>query len=182
MAVGRAGRSWRAGAVLEAAGVPVPRRVFLARVGPRTRVLALERLAGARPLVDLVRAGAAGPGLFHRVGEAVGRMHAAGVIHGDLKWVNVLAVPGGEESAPGRVWLLDLDAARRPRLRRGLFRGAVRDVARFLRAAAEAGASGTETAAFSEGYRWSAPFEGSEAVVAAGAQEAERWAARRAGS
>ena len=43
------------------------------------------------------------------LGRLLGHMHAVQVSHRDLKWANLLAVPGSDERA---VYLVDLDGAK----------------------------------------------------------------------
>lgn len=62
----------------------------------------LDRLRDDLTIPPRVRAG-----VIERVGEFVGRLHAAGLVHGDLTPRNLLV----ERAAPdrGRIWVLDLD-------------------------------------------------------------------------
>jgi TP53 regulating kinase and related kinases len=66
----------------------------------------LERVRGSRELRDLMR----------RVGEAVGRLHAIGVVHGDLTTSNMMlrpavGAPEGEGVLEGEIVLIDFGLA-----------------------------------------------------------------------
>lgn len=64
--------------------------------GPLLEVYTLlEPVADAPSLADLVRDRSAEPGTFAEAGRAVGRLHAAGVLHGDLNAGNLLMAPSG---------------------------------------------------------------------------------------
>jgi TP53 regulating kinase-like protein len=53
-------------------------------------------------------------GLLRRIGETVGRLHASGVVHGDLTTSNMMLRPASESSSPslaGTVILIDFGLA-----------------------------------------------------------------------
>jgi tRNA A-37 threonylcarbamoyl transferase component Bud32 len=125
-------RSWDLGRALLARGIATPRP--LAGCEPRDRCLACTsylatewiaggenlhlfawRLADLQPETRLRWASRCAV----RLGQLLGRMHAQGVVHRDLKAANLLAV---QRSADVAVWLTDLDGVRigrraRPRRR-----------------------------------------------------------------
>jgi lipopolysaccharide kinase (Kdo/WaaP) family protein len=110
----RARRAARLGAALRGAGFVAPETVLLGRRGGAG--LLVMRDVGGTPLVDAV-AGAAGDAgrrratrrLLRALGQAVGRLHAAGFVPGDLVPSNVHVVPDGFA-------FLDHDRTRRSRL------------------------------------------------------------------
>ncbi len=81
--------------------------------------------------------------LFQSLGRAIGCMHDRGLIHGDLKWSNILLTETEEGRTP---WFVDLDHAR-ARKKASLSKRA-RDLARFLTDMEEEGV----------GTRWSKIF------------------------
>jgi hypothetical protein len=97
------------GAALAAAGFASPDGVLVGRRGGEG--VLVTRDAGGRPLMDAVAtaAGAAKRELLCALGRAVGGLHTAGFVHGDLVPSNVLARDDG-------FVLLDHDRTRRGRL------------------------------------------------------------------
>jgi len=81
--------------------------------------------------------------LVEAVAEQVGRMHAAGFVHGDLNPSNILIEGLDDSPVP---FLLDLGG-----VRRGGFRGRVKDLARLWRSAREV-ASRTDALRFLKRY------------------------------
>jgi tRNA A-37 threonylcarbamoyl transferase component Bud32 len=103
-------REWRALRRLAAAGVPVPAPRALGRLRGGDLVLVTSFLAGPT-LGAAVASGARGGALAEAVGGLVARLHAAGLVHGDLHRGNVLLAAQGPT-------LVELAAARRSRGRR----------------------------------------------------------------
>jgi hypothetical protein len=102
----RAWRAWRMSAALTAAGLASPDGILVARRGGAG--VLVTRDAGGQPLLAAVAtvAGSAKRELLHALGRAVGGLHAAGFVHGDLVPSNVI-VRGHE------LVLLDHDRTRR---------------------------------------------------------------------
>lgn len=111
---------------LAQAGVAVPRPAAarLVRHGLVYRAdILVERIAGARDLVDLLQERPLGAKEWRQVGAAIARLHEAGGYHSDLNSHNLLLDPAG------KVWIIDLDKGR---LRRpGAWQAA--NLARLLR-------------------------------------------------
>jgi hypothetical protein len=105
----RAWRAWRMGLALDRAGFEVPDGVLVGTRGGRG--LLVTRDLGGRPLVDAIAdaRGAAKRELLRTLGRAVGALHAAGFVHGDL-------VPSNVQLRDGAVAFLDHDRTRRGRL------------------------------------------------------------------
>ena len=104
----RARRAWRMGGALAAAGFDVPDGVL---VGVRRRAgVLVTRDVGGRALIDAVAAarGEAKRELLCALGRAVGALHAAGFVHGDL-------VPSNVQVRDGAIAFLDHDRTRRGR-------------------------------------------------------------------
>ena len=137
---GRALRGWCMGHALRARGIATARPVAVCQVRLgwfRTEsFLATEwiegaenlhiygwRLAGLSPAERLRRAA----GSAESLGKLVGRMHARGISHGDLKASNVLVVERGAEIETRLIDAEDVRIARRLTLRRR-----VRDLARLV--------------------------------------------------
>lgn len=120
-------RTWEINWHLHNHGIPVPRpqAVITGKSGVWFITDAIE---GAAALTERLADNALSPGQTQAVTteatRAIAHMHALGVIHGDLKWGNILVT---QEQKPV---LVDLDSARR-RLRVGARAGA-RDLARFI--------------------------------------------------
>ncbi len=130
----RAVRTWRMTLAFAARGIPVP-EPLLCLEERRFRLLGRSYLVS-----ELVEGGESLHLLWPRLDEGqrrevlmaladvLGRMHATGAFHGDLKWNNILVRPGG--GSP-RVVLVDLDGSsvgfmfRRRRARK--------DIDRFLK-------------------------------------------------
>lgn len=117
---------------LQQLGVSVPPSLGYARGGGYSIQVA-QWLEGATPLLSC----AGTPGAEGKLSAAiegllvqVAAMHAAGLVHGDLKWGNILR---GED----KTWLVDLDSVSRARPGRS----GARDLARFLVDCEEAGCS-----------------------------------------
>jgi hypothetical protein len=104
----RAWRAWRMGAALAASGFAAPHGILVARRA-RGGVL-VTRDVGGRLLLDAIASahGAEKRALLHALGRAVGGLHAAGFVHGDLVPSNLIV------RADGFV-LLDHDRTRRGR-------------------------------------------------------------------
>jgi tRNA A-37 threonylcarbamoyl transferase component Bud32 len=135
----RALRGWYMGNALRARGIATPRPLAVCQVRPgwfcSESYLATEwidgsenlhlygwRLAGLNKAERLRRAAACAESL----GKLVGRMHACGISHGDLKASNVLVVERGTEIETYFIDAEDVRIARRLRWRRR-----VRDLARL---------------------------------------------------
>jgi len=102
----RAWRAWRMGGALAASGFDVPDGVL---VGVRRRAgVLVTREVGGRALLDVVATthGAAKRELLRALGRAVGALHAAGFVHGDL-------VPSNVQVRDGAIAFLDHDRTRR---------------------------------------------------------------------
>lgn len=117
--------------LLQGLGIRVPMSLGYAR-GGRWSLQVAEWLADAVPLLSL----AGSEQLAERVAPAVAdllaqlaRLHRNGLVHGDLKWGNLLL--RGDEC-----WLVDLDSLARARPGKG----GARDLARFTVDCEEAGA------------------------------------------
>jgi len=105
----RARRAWRMGGALAAAGFDVPDGVL---VGVRRRAgVLVTRDVGGRALMDAVAAarGEAKRELLRALGRAIGALHAAGFVHGDL-------VPSNVQVRDGAIAFLDHDRTRRGRV------------------------------------------------------------------
>lgn len=102
----RARRAWRMAGALAAAGFEAPEGVLVGLRG-RAGILVTRDLA-ARPVLDVVATarGAAKYELLRTLGRAVGALHAAGFVHGDL-------VPSNVHVRDGDVAFLDHDRTRR---------------------------------------------------------------------
>src|SRR5918993_315299 len=90
-------------------GLPVPAPVAaLYRRGLLTysAQLITERIAGARPLSDLIATGGMDDARWAAIGRCLRRFHDAGVHHADLNAQNILLDP------QGAVWVLDFDRGR----------------------------------------------------------------------
>lgn len=120
-------RIWRINWSLHNHGVPVPRPHALI-TGNSGVWLITEAIEGAAALTDRLADDALTPGQMQTVTieatRAIAHMHSLGVIHGDLKWGNILVT---EELTPA---LVDLDSARQ-RWRVSARAGA-KDLARFI--------------------------------------------------
>ena len=105
----RAWRAWRMGQALTSAGFAVPEAVLVGRRGPTG--LLVTRDVGGQDLLHAVAAarGARKRDLLRRLGRAVGDLHAAGFVHGDL-------VPSNVHVCGETFVLLDHDRTRRGRL------------------------------------------------------------------
>lgn len=126
----RAVNCWRAAARLLEAGIDTPwpvaameeRRLGILR--GRSYFIS-ERIDGDTLAHRLHDAGDDKPRLVEQAAGIVTRLREAGIVHGDLKATNFLV-------SGGRMYLVDLDASRRPRGRR-LETGLRKDLQRFLR-------------------------------------------------
>jgi len=111
---------------LRAWGLPVP-RPLAARVthhGLFDRCdLLVERIAGGRDLAQRLQQAPLPPARWQAIGAAIGRLHAAGVQHGDLNCRNLLL------DAEAATWILDFDGSRAD----GDAAAAERDLQRLLR-------------------------------------------------
>jgi tRNA A-37 threonylcarbamoyl transferase component Bud32 len=147
---GPALRAYRMATALVGRGIPTPRPIA-AREPLRRRwfdpsYLATEWIADSenlhlfgwrlaeRPLVDRLAQAAA---VAESLGRLIGRMHAVGITHRDLKWANLLVVSGdalcpgapAAEFPPLRTMLVDVDGARL--VRRVPWRRRAADLARL---------------------------------------------------
>ncbi|MBI3155076.1 MAG: lipid IV(A) 3-deoxy-D-manno-octulosonic acid transferase [Burkholderiales bacterium] len=98
---------------LRAIGVAVPRPLLagVRRSGLFDRCdILVERIAGARNLVRCLQDAPLSASAWSRIGEAIGRLHAAGVDHRDLNAHNLLLV--GDADAGEGVWIVDFDGCR----------------------------------------------------------------------
>lgn len=105
----RSFREFRLLHALRRRGLPVPAPVAaLYRRGLLTynAQLITERIAGARPLSELIAAGGMDEARWAAIGRCLRRFHDAGVQHADLNAQNILLDP------QGAVWLLDFDRGR----------------------------------------------------------------------
>ena len=104
----RAWRAWRMAGELAAAGFDVPEGVLVGAC--RRAGVLLTRDVGGRALLDVVATmrGAPKRELLRTLGRAVGALHAAGFVHGDL-------VPSNLQVRDGGVAFLDHDRTRRGR-------------------------------------------------------------------
>jgi len=124
----RALTCWRAATWLRRAGIATARPVAVLeerrwRLARGRSYFVCEYLGGETLAAIFGRGEDAG--LAAQAADIVRRLHAAGIVHGDLKATNFVV-------SEGRVHLLDLDAARRPAGRR-LKSGQRKDLNRFLR-------------------------------------------------
>ncbi|RLK46995.1 RIO kinase 1 [Alkalispirillum mobile] len=129
----RVNRNWRVAQRLQAHGVAIP-APHAAIWGQDTSWYLSEAIMGAATMEAAVRQ--SGPatskttGLCKTAVDQLIRLHDAGVVHGDLKWGNLLV-------QNARVIITDLDSARiKPRV--GL-NAATQDLARFLVSGLELG-------------------------------------------
>jgi 3-deoxy-D-manno-octulosonic acid kinase len=105
----RARRNLALGALLDFLQIRTPRALAAAAVRRGGLVkrgyLVTEEVAGARPLAACL-GGEVAPALLEEVGAMIGRLHAWGWVHRDLKATNILVDPHGLP------WLVDLDGIR----------------------------------------------------------------------
>jgi 3-deoxy-D-manno-octulosonic acid kinase len=98
-------------------GVPTP-AVLAVRVtgwGFYRGVVVSEEVRRATTLSEALRLATDEPAriaLARRAGEAVARLHAAGIDHADLNLTNILVTPSGKDAADAPVQIVDLDKAR----------------------------------------------------------------------
>ena len=100
---------WRMLERLSRLALPVPRPVAARyrRAGLCYRCdLITERIVGAEPLSAMLRVGAVTESMWHAVGNAVARLHRAGVDHADLNAHNILL------DIKGVVSVIDFDRGR----------------------------------------------------------------------
>jgi tRNA A-37 threonylcarbamoyl transferase component Bud32 len=110
-----ADREWRRLGELRRAGVPVPEPLACGALPGGDRAVVLRWLDGEPLAAALAGPAPARRRLLAALGEAVARLHAAGVEHRDLHGGNVLV-------CGGRPVLLDVQRARRSRSRRARLR------------------------------------------------------------
>ncbi|MDD5706241.1 MAG: lipopolysaccharide kinase InaA family protein [Kiritimatiellae bacterium] len=122
----RACRAWRGSALASGLGFETPRTVCVMEVRAGCRLIGsamvTEAVTGARSLDHALRGGPDGPPLagaprrelIAALGREIGRLHAAGLVHGDLRHGNVLC---GEGQDRARFVLLDNERTRRCRRR-----------------------------------------------------------------
>lgn len=129
--------AWEMSKRLCSAGFPVPRPIgyLLIRSGVLDvrSIYYCEAMTECRPLREVISVDSPGgerERLLDALAAEIAKMHNAGIVHGDLKWTNILV-----DRANERFWLVDLDGAQ---LARSL-QATMRDLARFVAAAREAG-------------------------------------------
>jgi len=100
----RARRAWRGDCLLEANSFGVPELVMMGERGTDCFVVTravtggislLEYARRLRPRSDF-QSQRVRRVLAEELGRVVGRMHARGIVHGDLRWGNILIVEGSE--------------------------------------------------------------------------------------
>ena len=128
---GRPKRVWPMGVALEISGVPVPANAALVRPSSGVTVIILEYLHEAATLHAFVTAGKANERHFAGLGRLTGRLHRSGVVHGDLKWSNIMVCNPDVRDAPG-FCLIDLDGASWLRGKGDDAAARSRDIARFI--------------------------------------------------
>ena len=109
----RAFREFRLLDWMQSQGLSVPRPVAAryATLGPLYRAdLMTERIAGARPLADLLHDATLPGAIWGQIGQCIGQMHALGVDHTDLNCRNILL------DGQHKVWLIDFDKCRRRKI------------------------------------------------------------------
>ncbi|ABI58136.1 lipopolysaccharide kinase InaA family protein [Alkalilimnicola ehrlichii MLHE-1] len=128
----RAASNWRISLWLRAqrVAIPHPHAVIWSDDSSWFITDALDNAATLQDAVATAGPAGASAALCHQAVAEVSRMHDAGVVHGDLKWGNLLVV--GD-----RVMISDLDSARR--VRSVGPRAAAPDLARFLVSGLEQG-------------------------------------------
>ena len=159
---GRALSELRVAARAAASGAPVPHVLCLVLwpvLGPFwSALIGTREERGARHLLELAQElepAAARGGLAREVGQAVRRLHDAGVEHRDLQLRNVLAV--GEPATQRRIVVIDLDRAVYHAQRGVPVRLRASNLGRLLRSVIKNGlwdrrVGEREAAAFLEGY------------------------------
>ncbi|QFI53283.1 3-deoxy-D-manno-octulosonic acid kinase [Aeromonas simiae] len=84
--------------------VPRPYAARMSKSGPFYRAdILLERIRGAKDLVDLLKKGPVPDATWQRIGQVIRRFHDAGVYHADLNSHNILI------DRDDKVWLIDFD-------------------------------------------------------------------------
>lgn len=190
-------REWSTWRALAETGAPTPAPLFALgrRRGPFWRLwMATEERTGARNGIEWLRALHASPEHAGRgevaaaraLGQALRRVHDAGIVHGDLNLANVLFEAG--EPAPGgapRCLLIDFDRARRqPRVTP---RARLRDLMRLVRSGEKQGVAPSRRAlAAALGAYCAGDRDLRRALLAGAARERRRiarhrwlWSARR---
>lgn len=119
------------------AGVPVVETACWVQQGrfPRAWYLVNEALSDAVTLKEGTLGQLEGLGFeawWQQIADLMAQMHEAGLTHGDMKWANLMI-----DRQRRKIFLIDLDGVRRSRFRH--WRGAARDLARFLLSAREFG-------------------------------------------
>jgi tRNA A-37 threonylcarbamoyl transferase component Bud32 len=125
---GRPRRVWPIGVALERSGVPVPANAALVRPSSGITVIIMEHLPDAATLHAFVTADKANERDFTRLGRLTGLLHRSGIVHGDLKWSNIMVC---NPDAPD-FCLIDLDGALWLRGKGDDAAARARDMARFL--------------------------------------------------
>lgn len=146
---GRPRRVWPIGVTLEMADIPVPAHAALVRPSVGVTVVILEYLTDATTLHAFIAAKKTNEAHFADLGRLVGRLHRLGVVHGDLKWSNILVNNSKTLDAPC-FCLIDLDGAFR--LKGDDAWARARDMARFLCDGIKERVGHSLLAAFMEGY------------------------------
>jgi len=102
-------RAWDAGIVLAAMGVPLAEQLALVRLSIMEIVIVMFYIEG-QPLMDWRPDHVDDEDLIlEKIGETVAKMHKAGIVHGDLKWSNIILHDGGKGLEP---YFIDLDGAK----------------------------------------------------------------------
>lgn len=153
---GRPQRVWPIGTGLEKTTDMVPSHVALVRPASGMTVIITEYLRDAVTFHALATGKWVDKAHFSALGRLMGRLHRLGVVHGDMKWTNIM-VTGASNPKDSRFWLIDLDGAFR-------FRGGdpgsrARDVARFMCDGIKEGIKTDLLDAFRQSYRQDWPID-----------------------
>ncbi|MGQ9811976.1 MAG: lipopolysaccharide kinase InaA family protein [Dissulfurimicrobium sp.] len=128
---GRPRRIWPIGVALERSGVPVPANAALVRPSSGITIIITKYLPDASTLHTFVTAEKANERHFARLGRLIGRLHRSGIVHGDLKWSNIMVCNSNAQDMPS-FCLIDLDGALWLRGKGDDVATRARDMARFL--------------------------------------------------
>lgn len=158
----RAVRTWLVGWEFLARGIPVPRPLIcleernLRMLGRSYVLMELVRHAETLRNAWIAADRPAREGFIEFFGPFLGRMHGSGMIHGDLKWDNIMV---GSETGAESVSLVDLDGSRA--LKKPSLTAARADLGRFLQDLAKEG--GGREASDRLTHLWRRSFAGREA-------------------
>ena len=154
----RAKRLWKRTLRLYREGLAVPEPVAYeeASFKHRNSFFFSYVIENAENLMDIYRKGLFGEvqGLLGGLAQTISEWHLKGVVHGDLKWPNILVQRTGEGY---RFFLIDLDQARfyaAPSIR-----GIIKDLKRFYRFGLEVDAEDWVESEFFPAYRAFIPEE-----------------------